>query len=50
MANGYKELLRNNIIHRDIKPANIFISDGVYTTTEKNIASLDICDLLSRLD
>lgn len=28
--NGYKELVKNNIIHRDIKPANILIKDGTF--------------------
>ena len=29
MCDGYKELLRNNLIHRDLKPENILIKDGI---------------------
>ncbi|KAL4453755.1 hypothetical protein ABPG74_009651 [Tetrahymena malaccensis] len=28
--NGYRELLKNNIIHRDIKPQNILIHNDIY--------------------
>ena len=30
IANGYKELLKYNMIHRDLKPANIFVCDDIF--------------------
>ena len=30
IVNGYKEILKHNVIHRDIKPANIFIHNGCF--------------------
>jgi len=29
-VDGFRELVRNNVIHRDLKPANILIHDGTF--------------------
>lgn len=30
IVEGFKELIKHNVIHRDLKPANILVHDGVF--------------------
>ncbi|KAL4498008.1 hypothetical protein ABPG72_014865 [Tetrahymena utriculariae] len=38
--NGYKELLKNNIIHRDIKPQNIMIHNDIYKICDFGLSKI----------
>jgi serine/threonine-protein kinase ULK/ATG1 len=38
LIEGFKELVKHNVIHRDLKPANILINEGVFKIADFGFA------------